>query len=182
MQSEYQENAETKLIATAKEEGTETALFAAANQIEIENGERAVRVAKQRNALPSSNQVQIELLQGLSEETINKVSRLVANRLLWGNAGAYIADEIRRGYETLTKLRAGTPLQMKTKGDEEVLAGKLRLVELRIAAWQAQQEEIAAKRSASIGVADNLLKTIKQELGGGIYGEEIFELLGWRSY
>ncbi|MGO3745458.1 MAG: hypothetical protein ACTJG9_08745 [Alcaligenes aquatilis] len=182
MQRGHKESAEAELIATAKEKGAEAAIVAAANQIEIENGKRARRLAVQRNASPSPNQVQIELLQCLSEETINKVSRLVASRRMMGNVGAYIADEIRQGYETLTKLRAGRPLQGRTEGDEEVLAGKLRLVEMRIAAWQAQQKEIAAKRSAAINVADSLLKTIRQELGGGIYGEEIFELLGWRGY
>lgn len=182
MQREPQEDTEAALIATANEEGTETALVAAASQIEIENGERARAVAKRQNAIPSSNQTQIELMQRLSEDTINKVSRLVATRLMWGNAGAFISDEIRRAYETLTKLRAGTPLQVKTKGDDEVRQAKLQLVEMRIAVWQAQQREIEAKRVASIRVADSLLKTIKQELGGGVYGEEIFELLGWREY
>lgn len=126
-----------------------------------------------------------EFMEKLPPALINKVNRIVSQRRAMHAAMNAVTDQYLGAHGELKRLEGERALlsSRPAKGmlDEvAILDRRIEAAKLRMTQLDGEKSRLNEPYRVATIIGENVLETLRNEIGGGVHQVELFETLGWR--
>jgi len=124
-----------------------------------------------------------ELIGKIDPAIVAKVNRLLAQRDQLRGQSRILSDQRYEIIMRIKTLQNQMESSLRSREDQVAADGckaEIAVLEVRLGALEPRSDKAAEQATAAGRVAEAVLKTLHQEVGGGSVMQEIFDSIGWR--